>query len=148
MIQIEQLVPGQTEYIDQVFHLIQMLSATTSLERVKQAVASSCTFIFIALDTTTSPTWTVVGTTTLATTFCLTGLRSHIEDVMVDPSWRRQGIAQQLIQAAIDYAQTTLHVKTIDLTSRPTREAANALYKKLGFVERDTNTYRYLPPSP
>ena len=33
--------------------------------------------------------------------------------------------------------------KTVDLTSRPSREAANKLYKRLGFVERDTNVYRF-----
>ena len=32
---------------------------------------------------------------------------------------------------------------TVDLTSRPSREAANALYRKVGFVERQTNVYRY-----
>ncbi|CAO3599663.1 unnamed protein product [Absidia cylindrospora] len=147
MIQIEHLAPNQTAYIEQLVPLVQQfLSSSATMERIQQAVASASTFVFIALDTTTSPTWTVVGTATLATTACLTGLRSHIEDVVVDSAWRRQGIAGQLIQTAIRYAQKSLDVRTIDLTSRPDRVAANTLYKKLGFVERDTNVYRYLPP--
>jgi hypothetical protein len=31
----------------------------------------------------------------------------------------------------------------VDLTSRPSREAANRLYARLGFVPRDTNVYRW-----
>jgi hypothetical protein len=31
----------------------------------------------------------------------------------------------------------------VDLTSRPSREAANRLYQRIGFVERSTNVYRY-----
>jgi ribosomal protein S18 acetylase RimI-like enzyme len=33
--------------------------------------------------------------------------------------------------------------KTVDLTSRPSREAANRLYQRVGFERRDTNVYRY-----
>jgi ribosomal protein S18 acetylase RimI-like enzyme len=32
---------------------------------------------------------------------------------------------------------------TVDLTSRPSREAANHIYKKLGFELRDSNVWRY-----
>ena len=38
-----------------------------------------------------------------------------------------------------------LGAKTIDLTSRPSREAANRLYQRLGFEMRETNVYRYDP---
>ena len=45
-------------------------------------------------------------------------------------------------QHAIGVAEK-LGVNTVDLTSRPSREAANRLYKRLGFVQRDTNIYRF-----
>ena len=35
-----------------------------------------------------------------------------------------------------------LGCRTVDLTSRPSREAANRLYQRAGFVPRDTNVYR------
>ena len=45
-------------------------------------------------------------------------------------------------RAAIDHAQNA-GAKTVDLTSRPTREAANRLSQRLGFTPRETNVYRY-----
>jgi len=73
-----------------------------------------------------------------------TGVRGWIEDVVVDASARGMGVGAKLNLAAIDLA-VRLGAKTIDLTSRPSREAANRLYQRLGFVERETNVYRYSP---
>jgi ribosomal protein S18 acetylase RimI-like enzyme len=54
----------------------------------------------------------------------------------------RGGVGAALTKAMIDRARS-LGCKTIELTSRPTREAANHLYRKLGFEVRETNVYRY-----
>jgi len=85
---------------------------------------------------------TVVGTLTLVTFPIPTGLRAWIEDVVVDEEARGLGVGVALTSAAIDIA-TSLGVKSIDLTSRPSREAANAMYVKIGFEKRETNVYRY-----
>ncbi len=71
-----------------------------------------------------------------------TGLRAWIEDVVVDESARGQGIGAALTQEAIRLAQA-VGARTVDLTSRPSREAANRLYERLGFELRDTKAYRY-----
>ena len=71
-----------------------------------------------------------------------TGRRAWIEDVVVSESSRGKGIGKSLTNKAIEVS-AKLGAKTIDLTSRPSREAANSLYKKLGFQERQTNIYRY-----
>jgi ribosomal protein S18 acetylase RimI-like enzyme len=60
----------------------------------------------------------------------------------VDESARGHGVGEALNQAAIAEAQHKGAV-TVDLTSRPSREAANRLYQRIGFVQRDTNVYRY-----
>ena len=60
----------------------------------------------------------------------------------MDGSARGQGVGQALNEYAIQLAEKS-GAKTIDLTSRPSREAANRLYKRLGFEHRDTNIYRY-----
>jgi ribosomal protein S18 acetylase RimI-like enzyme len=44
--------------------------------------------------------------------------------------------------AAIEHARKNGAV-TVDLTSRPSREAANRLYQRIGFTARETNIYRY-----
>ena len=71
-----------------------------------------------------------------------TGLRAWIEDVVVDESARGQGIGAALTQEAIRLAQA-VGARTVDLTSRPSREAANRLYERLGFELRDTKAYRF-----
>jgi ribosomal protein S18 acetylase RimI-like enzyme len=83
----------------------------------------------------------MVGTLTLVIFQIPTGLRAWIEDVVVDESARGLGVGAALTNAATDEAQRR-GVRSVDLTSRPSREAANALYQKLGFVVRDTNVYR------
>ena len=69
-------------------------------------------------------------------------MRAWVEDVVVDGSTRSQGAGQKLVEAAVDFAQE-LGARTIDLTSRPSREAANRLYKRCGFELRETNVYRF-----
>ena len=70
-----------------------------------------------------------------------TGRRAWIEDVVTDQAVRGQGVGQSLVEAAVDHAKA-LGARTVDLTSRPTREAANRLYRRVGFLQRETNVYR------
>jgi ribosomal protein S18 acetylase RimI-like enzyme len=84
----------------------------------------------------------IVGCLTLVAFRIPTGVRARIEDVVVDAKARGRGAGEQLSVAAIEKART-LGAKDVDLTSRPSREAANRLYQRLGFVPRQTNVYRY-----
>jgi len=84
----------------------------------------------------------IVGSLTLVTFRIPTGVRAWIEDVVVDTSQRGKGIGEELTRAALQRA-AILGAKTVDLTSRPSREAANRLYQRVGFVLRQTNLYRY-----
>ena len=83
----------------------------------------------------------IIGSLTLILFHIPTGLRSWIEDVVVDESHRGLGIGEMLTRFAINYAKME-GARTIDLTSRSSREVANKLYKKVGFNLRDTNVYR------
>ncbi len=90
----------------------------------------------------------IVGTLTLAVFQIPTGVRAWIEDVVVDAAAGRRGIGMALTQEAITIARKA-GAKTVDLTSRPSREAAGRLYEKAGFQIRDTRVYRYsLPAGP
>jgi len=84
----------------------------------------------------------IVGLLTLAIFRIPTAVRAWIEDVVVDSSARSLGVGEALNLAAIAEAKRR-GAKTVDLTSRPSRDAANKLYKRLGFIERDTNVYRF-----
>ena len=83
----------------------------------------------------------IVGALTLAVYRVPTGIRSVIEDVIVDSSDRGQGIGEALMKRAIDVAREK-GARNISLTSNPMREAANKLYLRVGFTKRDTNAYQ------
>lgn len=84
----------------------------------------------------------IVGTLTLAMFRIPTGLRAWIEDVVVDEAARGLGVGEALTRAAIAEAGRR-GASTVELTSRPSREAANRLYRRIGFEARETNVYRY-----
>jgi ribosomal protein S18 acetylase RimI-like enzyme len=89
----------------------------------------------------------IVGMLTLVTFPLPSGLRARIEDVVVDQDARGQGIGTTLTMAALELAERQ-GARSIDLTSRASRVAANRLYQQLGFRLRDSNVYRYQPRPP
>lgn len=100
-------------------------------------ITSSASTLFVALSD-----GAYVGTLTLVTFVIPSGRRAWIEDVVVDEAARGLGVGEALTAAAIAEARRRA-VRSIDLTSRPSREAANALYRKMSFEQRDTNVYRF-----
>jgi len=84
----------------------------------------------------------IAGTLTLVLYRIPTGLKAWIEDVVVDGSARGHGVGDALNQAALDEARTR-GVTAVSLTSRPSRVAANRLYQRIGFTQRETNVYRF-----
>ncbi|MGH9303269.1 MAG: GNAT family N-acetyltransferase [Acidimicrobiales bacterium] len=85
----------------------------------------------------------LLGMLTLVTHQIPTGRRAVIEDVVVDRGSRGLGIGELLVTAALEGA-AGYGARSVDLTSRPSREEANGLYTKLGFEQRMTNHYRYV----
>ena len=100
----------------------------------------------IAADGNEVEAGTILGMLSLATFAIPTGVRAWVEDVVVDEAARGHGAGmgagQQLVEAAVAHAQK-IGARTVDLTSRPSREAANRLYRRCGFELRETNVYRY-----
>jgi ribosomal protein S18 acetylase RimI-like enzyme len=130
---------------DRTYHdlcaLLRQLSETAtapSFAEMNEVTASSSTRLLVARVDDRA-----VGMLTLCVARVPTGITAHIEDVVVETVARGQGIGRILVQAAITLA-TELGARHIDLTSRPSRVAANRLYHSLGFTVRDTNLYRYV----
>jgi ribosomal protein S18 acetylase RimI-like enzyme len=121
-------------------HLLPQLSASAGqLDRaaVQRIVSSEAiTLLAARLD------GQIVGLLTLAMFPIPTGFRAWIEDVIVDEAARGQGIGEALTKMALDLAEAA-GARTVDLTSRPSREAAGRLYERVGFAERSTRIYRY-----
>ncbi|WP_285116468.1 GNAT family N-acetyltransferase [Leifsonia sp. fls2-241-R2A-40a] len=84
----------------------------------------------------------IVGMATLASFPLPTGVRGHLDDVVVDSALRGRGIARLLLEAVIEFARER-RVRTLDLTSRPSRQSAIRLYESLGFERRDSMLMRY-----
>ena len=83
----------------------------------------------------------ILGMLSLVTFEIPTGVRAWIEDVVVDEAARGPGAGFALVDAALEHAKN-VGARTVDLTSRPSREAANRLYQRAGFQLRETNVYR------
>ena len=106
-----------------------------------QAIADSeASTLLIARDDESNGA--ILGSMTLAMFLIPTGRRAWIEDVVVDEAARGKGVGRLLNERALEIAKEA-GARTVDLTSRPSREAANRLYQRIGFVERETNVYRY-----
>ena len=129
----EELVAGLNHLLPQLSGSAPALTARD----VEELVASPATVVFIARDE-----GQIVGTLTLVIFRIPTGLRAWIEDVVVDGAARGTGVGEALTNAAIDESRRR-HVRSLDLTTRPSREAANRLYARLGFEVRDTNVFRF-----
>jgi ribosomal protein S18 acetylase RimI-like enzyme len=107
-----------------------------TLAQLQRIVDDPATALFVAEED-----GRIVGTLTLAAFHIPSGLRAIIEDVVTDEAARGKGVASALVGAALDRA-AALGARTVDLTSRPDRQAANRLYLRLGFEQRATNVYR------
>ncbi len=119
--------------------LPQLSSSATTLSdsNVKEIVESEASHLLMAKED-----GIYYGSLTVVVFKIPTGIRAWIEDVVVNKNSRGKGVGKLLTEKAIELAEQH-GAKTVDLTSRPSREAANALYKKVGFKQRDTNVYRY-----
>jgi ribosomal protein S18 acetylase RimI-like enzyme len=84
----------------------------------------------------------IEGVLTLVVFHIPTGTKAGIEDVVVDHDARSKGIGAALVRTALQIA-VDAGAQYVDLTSNPSREAANRLYRRLGFVPRDTNLLRF-----
>ena len=128
------------ELMDALARLIPQLPSSNpppSRAEVAEMIASDASVLFIA-----EHEGTIVGTLTLVLFRIPTGVRAWIEDVVVDGEARGLGVGQALNETALQRARGA-GATTVDLTSRPSREAANRLYQRIGFVARSTNVYRY-----
>ena len=139
-IEVDVAVEPSKELLDGLNHLLPQLSSsapaltTKDLEALLEATSIS---MLIARNE-----GRIVGSLTLVVFPIPTGVRAWIEDVVVDKDARGLGVGAALTNAAVDIARSQ-GARTVDLTSRPSRAAANALYRKLGFEPRETNVYRF-----
>lgn len=131
------------ELVEAFARLVPQLSSSASpptREQLDAMISSPATTLLLARDDQDR----IIGSLTLAMFRAPTGVRAWIEDVVVEAEARGQGIGEALVAEAVRVASEA-GARTVDLTSRPSRDAANRLYEKAGFKMRDTNVYRFDP---
>ncbi len=137
---VEVAITAGDDVVEAVNRLLPLLSASVpsiTPEQVQAIIAAPGTSLLLAREN-----GEIVGMLTLLVCATPTGIRALIEDVAVDTTTRGRGIGELLMKEALRIAEART-ARTVDLTSRPSREAANRLYLRVGFEKRDTNVYRY-----
>jgi ribosomal protein S18 acetylase RimI-like enzyme len=138
---VTQATTVSDELVAAFARLVPQLSTSAeppSREQLEEIVASPAAAVLLARD----DSGLIIGSLTLVIFRTPTGSRAWIEDVVVDESARGQGAGEALVTEAVRLASDS-GARTVDLTSRPSRESANRLYEKIGFQARETNVYRY-----
>ena len=131
------------EMTDRINALLDQLSpnhkpiTTSALQALCQENNPDSTIYLLFTSTSHLP----IAMATLSVCHLLTGTKAWIEDVVVDENYRSQGFAHILLHHLI-YQAHCADADTINLTSRPTRVAANKLYQSMGFEMRKTNVYK------
>lgn len=138
---VEEATAVTPELVAAFRHLTPQLSSSAPApggSELVEMVRSPATILLVARDEEKG----IVGSLTLVLFRIPTGVRAWIEDVVVDQESRGHGVAEILCRDALNRALGA-GARTVDLTSRPSRDAANRLYRRLGFVRRETNVYRW-----
>jgi ribosomal protein S18 acetylase RimI-like enzyme len=141
MLRVSPATEATPEIVDAVGRLLPLLSRSASpptATELAEIVSSPATTLFLARD---EEDGRIVGTLTLAIFQIPSGVRAWIEDVIVAEEARGRGCGEALSRAALE-AAAAAGARTVELTSRPSREAANRLYQRIGFEARHTNVYR------
>ena len=138
-IRVERATVATDELVEAIARLMPLLSSAPlpDAAALQRMLDHHATTLFVARSDAG-----IVGMCSLVTFPIPTGVRAWVEDVVVDVDARGGGVASTLVEAAIDGARAE-GARSIDLTSRPSREAANRLYQRLGFEQRQTNVYRF-----
>jgi ribosomal protein S18 acetylase RimI-like enzyme len=138
---VEQVTEADEELVGTVARLLaQLTEARTppTLEQLRDTVTGQT--LLVARD----GDGRIVGMLTLVLYRVSSGLKGRIEDVVVDGSARGQGIGDALTREGMRRAGEA-GVLMLELTSMPYRQAANRLYRRLGFVRKPTNVYVWWP---
>ncbi|SFF97812.1 GNAT family N-acetyltransferase [Streptomyces mirabilis] len=139
-IRVEIIRAASQELVDAFGRLLPQLSSTAKpldYEALDRMVTCDANTVLVARTPDA-----IVGTLTLVLLPLPSGLRARVEDVVVDSAARGQGVAGLLTQEALRLAREA-GARTVDLTSRPDRAAANRLYERLGFQVRQSTVYRF-----
>ncbi|MBR5467542.1 MAG: GNAT family N-acetyltransferase [Bacteroidaceae bacterium] len=139
MMKISRLTTCSDSEFSQIEKLINVLSTSCKANRkvVAEIMENKDTYLFVIRDDANN----IVGMTTVCCFTIPTGRHASIEDVVILPEYQGIGLGRKLVQHALETLKATRLQYKVGLTSKPARIAANALYRSMGFVQKETNVY-------
>ena len=140
IVEATEVTPALVEAFTRLVPQLSKSNPPPTADELEAIVDAPASILLLAVDPDADGA--VLGSLTLAWFRIPTGVRAWIEDVVVDEQARGRGVGEALNRVALERARE-LGARTVDLTSRPSREAANRLYRRIGFEPRETNVYRY-----
>ena len=138
-IKVFEVIEVKECYVEAVNRLLVQLSSSPvqfTNDSLAAIVESSSSHLFFA-----ECDGSVVGMLTVGEYLAPTGRKLWIEDVVVDEAMRGRSLGRMLVEHAIAFSKECGR-GTLMLTSRPSRVAANNLYRSCGFEPKETNMYR------
>jgi ribosomal protein S18 acetylase RimI-like enzyme len=140
-VSVERATQATPELLEALQRLLPQLSPgrpVPTTVQVKELMAAHGSTLLLARDEAGQ----IVGTLTFVVFRTTTELRARIEDVVVEEHARGKGLGEELVREALRLGRER-GARSVTLTSRPDREAANRLYERVGFAQRETNVYTY-----
>ena len=126
-------------YVEPMNRLLAQLSSSgagITLEQLQRLVDNSASHLFLG-----KYNGEIVAMLTLGEYLAPTGRKMWIEDVVVDTAARGHSFGRAMVEYAVGFARE-LGDGLLMLTSRPSRIAANALYRSCEFEQKETNVYK------
>lgn len=137
---LQELNTEKAARIDALLHMLSPDAPVLGVERLMELIAGDSFWLFVSEDAEGK----LAGMLTLTSCKTLSCSKFWIEDVIVDPAYRGQGVGRDLVHAAVEYVKNHGDGSPLYLTSNPTRTAARALYRSEGFEEYNTGVFRII----
>lgn len=136
IVELKDFIPAYTNAVQKLLEQLTNRPVKLTETTLKEIISQENTHLFFLL-----ADQEIAGMLTVGIYHSPTGGKAWIEDVVMDEKYRGQGFSKQLVPHAVRFVKEQ-GIPLIMLTSNPTRIAANKLYQKLGFEQKQTNVYR------
>ena len=136
IVEVKDFIPAYTDAVQKLLEQLTNRPVKLTGKTLRKIISQENTHLFFLL-----ADQEIAGMLTVGIYHSPTGGKAWIEDVVVDEKYRGQGLSKQLVTHAVRFVKEQ-GIPIIMLTSNPTRIAANKLYQKLGFEQKQTNVYR------
>jgi GNAT superfamily N-acetyltransferase len=140
-VRIEAVSEPTPEVLKALERLLPQLNSTLpvpDMARLERLLADPSVTLLLARDGEE-----IVGTTTVIVYTTPFWIKARLDEVVVDASARGKGVGEALVLAALEVGRASgAQVAELQSGRGPARDAAHALYERIGFRIRDSDVMR------